>query len=111
MRAIAAVCLVLLFAETAPAQEKAKRLLVGKWAAMSGGMVRGKLEFTRDGKMIVQSGRLKPLEFTYKVLEDDTIETSASKGAKPQKRTIKVSKDELEIETGTGDVEKYKRDK
>jgi len=101
---VLAVVAAVLIAGAAPADDKTKKLLIGKWAGtvkQDDNDVKVVVEFTKDGKLIRTMGG-KTTKGTYKVVDDSNIEVTLKEGDedKTHKVKIKVDKDDLEAKVG-----------
>jgi len=116
---LAAGCLacLLVAATEARAQDKAKDLIVGKWAPADEKQKGLTIEFTKDGKVTINvaQGDFKlNLDGTYKFTGDMEFEISIKGpgGEKPKTDKVKIksiTKDEMTTLNPTGKEEKMKR--
>jgi uncharacterized protein (TIGR03066 family) len=113
---LAAAAVVLVFGiPAAPAADKPKELIVGKWEPTNENGKGFVAEFTKDGKVVIagkKDGQEIKVEGTYKFLTDDTMELNLEfmGEKKTEKLTItKIDKEEMVTEDSMKKEEKFKR--
>jgi uncharacterized protein (TIGR03066 family) len=104
---------------TACGGSSAKDLIVGKWSAKEKAPGTDKelemvVEFTKDGKMIIDMAGLMKLEGSYKVIDDKTLEVmmkTPDGKEKTEKGAFSVTADKLTMKDPGGKETTFTRKK